>query len=183
MDDQHRHSLCARVRAIAIGPLPDPWREVARVAVGGLEWVGFASDSDLLLVVSSRGRGVFNALSGEKLARDHDDIGLDERRMEAEGIGPLRGQTVRMAGIGGGGLNRGTPDGWHLEVVAPDWPQQEVCLLEPYSMLFDPRPGHMGKAHRLSSESALVACGFSPTGHSLIVAASSGIAFFARHSS
>ncbi|QWP76178.1 hypothetical protein J5226_21730 [Lysobacter sp. K5869] len=182
MDDTHRQSLRTRIRAIEIGPPPDPWHEVARIAIGGLEWVGFEPDGDLLLVASSRGRGVFDMRSGEKLARDYHDIGLDDRRMETEGIGPLQGQTVRMAGIGGGGLNRGAHDGWHLEIAAPDWPQQDVFLIEPFSMLFDPRPAHAGKAHKLLSTWPLVAYGFSPTGQSFIVATSSDIVLFARDS-
>lgn len=182
MNDSFRQSLRDRARAIAIGPPPDPWREVARVAVGGLEGVGFAQGSDLLLVLSSRGRGMFDAGSAERIARDCNEAEADWQRLEAEGIGPLQGQIVRMAGIGGGGLTTSTHDGWRVELAAPDWPEQDVFLVEPYSMLFDPRPGRAGKAHKLISASALIACGFSPSGRCFIVATSSDIAFFARSS-
>ena len=43
---------------------PLPWRRQSTHAIGGLMAVGFGERSDLLLVVSSQGRGVFDCTTG-----------------------------------------------------------------------------------------------------------------------
>jgi len=53
-----------------IQPPPPPWQKVGVAAVGGLIMVGFAEDSDLLLVLSHDGAGVFDATCGARIARD-----------------------------------------------------------------------------------------------------------------
>jgi hypothetical protein len=49
---------------------PAPWKHQVTWAVGGLFQVGYVEDSDVLLVLSSAGRGMFDCLVGEKVARD-----------------------------------------------------------------------------------------------------------------
>lgn len=101
-----------RILSMATAPPPSPWNCVATATIGGLQSVGFGRGSDLLLVTSSQGRGVFNCLSGERLARDRDeDFFEDPTELEAAGIGPFDGTYVRMAGIHGGGLAATTSDG------------------------------------------------------------------------
>ncbi len=99
---------------------PAPWRRLPVFAVGGLFGVGYAPGSDLLLVLSSQGRGVFDCLAGEKLARDYDEAHdfLDVIRLTATGFGPLIGQAVRVGGLFGGGLPLTTTDGWCLDAQA-----------------------------------------------------------------
>jgi hypothetical protein len=107
---------------------PAPWRPRGAHAVGGLTDVGFGRGTDLLLVVSHDGRGVFDCLTGARVARDpsmpepDEDDWQDTHELEAEGIGPLAGQTVRTSGLAGGGLPEGTPDGWVAErpLIAAD---------------------------------------------------------------
>ncbi|MBX7174913.1 MAG: hypothetical protein K1X72_28310 [Pyrinomonadaceae bacterium] len=48
------------------------WKKVNSFAIGGLTQVGYAPNSDILLVVSHQGRGIFDCLIGEKIARDYD---------------------------------------------------------------------------------------------------------------
>ena len=107
-----------RMAAPVIGELPQPWRALQVFGVGGLFQVGYASNSDLLLVLSAQGRGVFDCLAGEKLARDYAEAHdfFDPVRLTSLGIGPLSETTVRMAGLFGGGLPLTTSDGWRLEV-------------------------------------------------------------------
>jgi hypothetical protein len=50
-----------------------PWKKIANHAVGGLFQIGYAEDSDLLLVLSHNGRGIFDCLTGERIARDTKD--------------------------------------------------------------------------------------------------------------
>ncbi len=66
-----------RLLAAPVVPAPEPWRPVFEyeygVPVGGLLGIGFAShpDSgiDLVMVVSRDGHGLFDAVTGEKIAR------------------------------------------------------------------------------------------------------------------
>jgi len=120
--NEHLASLLHQLRVLPIQPPPSPWKRVASYAVGGLTEIGFANQSDLVLVVSSNGRGVFDCTSGERLARDDDtaDWWYDPVQLQAAGIGPLDGQFIRLAGLHGGGLPLSTRDGWSLWLVAPD---------------------------------------------------------------
>ncbi|MGW4027238.1 hypothetical protein ACWEEL_38775, partial [Streptomyces sp. NPDC005009] len=76
----YQRALRDRLLAAPVVPAPAPWRPVFEytygVAVGGLLGIGFAthpdSGHDLVMVVSSDGHGLFDAVTGEKIARDRD---------------------------------------------------------------------------------------------------------------
>jgi hypothetical protein len=79
-----------------------PWKRLGVWAVGGLFQVGYAEDSDMLLVLSSQGRGVFDCHdANEKVARDYEEAHdfFDPVRLVGQGLGPHDGQSVRMAGL------------------------------------------------------------------------------------
>ena len=100
--------------------------------------MGFAERSDFLLAVSHDGRGLFDALSGKRLARDDSALSsawLKEVPYEATGIGVLGSAVVRLGGVLGGGLARITRDGWHLELIPVDWPNHTVFLEPPGSSI------------------------------------------------
>lgn len=161
--------------------LPAPWRALRSMAVGGLWHVGFAVDSDLLLVISSSGRGVIDCLTGEKVARDDADYYADSPKLEAEGIGPIEGQYVRLAGIHGGGLSHVTKDGWLIELHPLSWPEEEFFLCPPgQTMLWNPPSEKPTLSKIRPCPSSLVAYGFSPTGKSLVIATSSDLTIYSR---
>ena len=180
MNISRLESLRERIRALQPTRPPEPWALRASCAVGGLSSVGFARDSDLLLVVSSQGRGVFDGLSGERVARDHGDYAEDHLHLEAQGIGPLQGQTLRIAGAWGGGLALSTADRWSLHCVQVDWPGQDVVLIEPGSHLFGELYDRPAAMHKIHADSPLRACGFSATGRSLVIATHSELHLFSR---
>ena len=159
-----------RFRRMPVMPPPHPWRHVATHGIGGQRNVGFGSGTELLLVESSDGRGVFDCATGERVARDRTDhiAWDDEVALRAVGIGPLEGVVVRMAGLQGGGLPTATPDGWHVEVVCPDWPEAAVILEPSEALLWD--EGRAGGCVKICQVEALRACGFSDSGRSLVVA-------------
>ncbi|MFI6098102.1 hypothetical protein ACIA8G_21290 [Lentzea sp. NPDC051213] len=176
--------LRARFLAAPTVPAPPPWRPADShvVAIGGLLAVGFATDSgrDLLLVASTRGLGLFDTVTGERLARDREqDSGWpDDNDLTCQGIGPIAHRRVPMAGLAGGGLHTGT-EGWSVDVASPDWPNERVLLStgSPY------RGGEHGETwwHILHSRySELRAAGFSPSGVTLVVATSSDITLWTR---
>jgi hypothetical protein len=135
----YRARLLQRLRGLPLQAPPLPWRRLCVHAVGGLTEVGFASGTDLLLVVSSTGRGVFDCATGERVARDYGGIEhdwYDPVRLTARGIGPLEGQVVRIGGLLGGGLPLTTADGWGITMVFPDWPDGFAVLEPPGSSVF-----------------------------------------------
>lgn len=182
----HLLPLIARVRAAPVQLPHVPWRLLAAHAVGGLTDVGFGRGTDLLLVVSSRGRGVFDCLTGARVARDPHmpEIGEDDwqdlRELEALGIGPLGGQVVRTAGLAGGGLVLMTDDRWAVERLALDWPIESLLLVPPDSWIYEDRAGRSSDVAKIAEGSEVRAWGFSPTGRSLVLATSSDITIYGR---
>lgn len=163
--------LRKRLRRVPLGEPPAPWRKASVHTVGGLTGVGFAEGSDLLLVVSHQGRGLFDCPCGTRIARDEEPPHrgwYDPIRLIATGIGPLCDQPIRIAGLHGGGLPTCTDDGWRTTKIAPDWPRESIVL--------DPRNSTVlveGLSHgsiRIAEDIDIRAHGFSETGLSLIVA-------------
>jgi len=55
----------------------------------------------------------------------------DGQQPVCTGIGPLAGTAVRVTSIWGGGLIRVSEDGWSIDIVPVDWPEQRVILQPP----------------------------------------------------
>lgn len=177
---KHLRSRLTMIDKLERSQPPPPWRVVTRVAVGGLEGVGFADAAELLLVISSSGTGVFDCRSGERVARD-ESSDLDSVNLVASGIGPLAGQRVRMAGLNGGGLPNGTSDGWGIELYPPSWPDEELVLSQPGQTMLWTKPGQQVSLTKLGGfVTEIRAFGFSPSGRSLIIATSSDLEIFGR---
>jgi len=164
--------LREQMHAEPVAQSPPPWRMIVAAPVNGLFEIGFGEGehADLLLVVSSNGRDLFDCRSGEVVARDHEtehSEWYDPIRLRAAGIGPLHGQTIRLAGLHGGGLPRMTDDRWMLSMLYFHWPEAAALLQGPDSIsirianLEDPR-----------------ACGFSETGKTLVLAEPHGLQVF-----
>jgi hypothetical protein len=181
----------ARLLAAPVVPAPPPWRPALEpcAAVGGLLGIGFATHPDtghdLVMVVSHDGHGLFDAVTGERLARDRDPDPRDSTPDEAPdltcpGLGPIAGRRVHIAGLFGGGLHTGTGDGWTLEVVSPAWPNDRVLLSSGSAMPY-PEPHGEGWWHIFHADrSELRAAGFSPSGRTLAVATSSDLTLWTR---
>ena len=171
----------SHVIAAPIGEPPSPWRPVGSSAVGGLTDIGFAPHSDLLLVVSSQGRGVFDCLTGERVSRDasvpsgSEPDWFDTFELVAEGIGPIAKHPIRTAGLHGGGLALLTRDGWSVERLVFDWPDETLLLCHPWKHGYKP-----GEFVKVAVDSVVRAWGFSPTGRSLVLATSSDVTLWSR---
>ncbi|MGW6535163.1 hypothetical protein ACWGBV_05440 [Streptomyces sp. NPDC055051] len=184
----YQEGLRRRLLTAPVVPAPAPWRSVfgGPAAVGGLTGIGFGVDPatghDLVMVVSSQGYGVFDAVTGERIARDRDpeDDGPDGTPdLSCPWIGPLAGQRVRVAGLHGGGLH-GSGGGWCVDVEAPDWPHHRILLSSNGGNWYR-TPHTEGWWHVLHSTwSTLRAAGFSPTGRTLAVATSSDLTLWTR---
>jgi hypothetical protein len=187
---EHQRKLRERYLAAAVMPAPEPWQPVLdrRTPIGGLLGVGFAvhpdSGHDLVMVVSSQGHGIFDAVTGETIARDPDpdpETSTPDAHPElaCPGLGPLTGVSVRIAGLFGGGLDSTTPDGWTLDVVSPEWPNDRVILSADGGAHSGPAGGTWWHVFH-SDYSALRAAGFSPSGLTLAVATSSDLTLWTR---
>ena len=158
---------------LAVQEPPAPWKRCVTWSVGGLFQVGYAENSDLLLVLSSQGRGIFNCLTGEKVARDYEEAHdfFDPIRLLAQGFGPLEDRRIRMAGLFGGGLPLTTEDEWGLEEEAPAWPMRSI-LLTPPPIEREDGSHIIGEPIVIGDDGAceLRAYGFSETGRSFVIA-------------
>ncbi|GIH05321.1 hypothetical protein Rhe02_33880 [Rhizocola hellebori] len=187
---EYQQQLRDRFLGAPVMPAPAPWiglhGQNTTIAVGGLIGVGFALDpvtgADLLMVTSHNGRGLFDSASGTRTARDYDadlcyPIGPD---LSCPGIGVLDDTRVRIAGLFGGGLHATTGDGWKIDVVAPDWPNERILLsgrgADAYRGMLGADWWHIFH----SNYSELRAAGFSPSGRTLVVATSSDITVWHR---
>lgn len=151
-----------------------PWKKVADHAVGGLFQVGYAEDADLLLVLSHNGRGVFDCLTGERIARDAGNVydHFNTSKLLAAGFAAINGQQVRMAGLYGGGLPLSTKDGWYLESRK----KTDEVLLSKAALIKETEYALVGEGKLCE----LRAFGFSETGKSFVVATSCSLIIFAR---
>jgi hypothetical protein len=101
----YQRDLRDRLSSVPVLPAPAPWQPVFEpcAAVGGLLGIGFAthpdSGNDLLMVVSTAGHGLFDADTGERIARDRDpdpETGTPDAAADltCPGLGPVAGSRV-----------------------------------------------------------------------------------------
>lgn len=149
------------------------WQKLSINAVGGLLQVGYAESSDLLLVLSNNGRGIFDCLTGVKIARNNQYVFdyFDEATLIAAGFNILEGQAIKTAGLFGGIISPETSDGWKLiERESKDLIKNIYLkyLAEDEVFVANEEPCE------------LRAFGFSPTEKSFIIATSCEVAIFSK---
>ena len=160
-----------RLRVSDVRKPPPPWRLTGVYAVGNLHYVGYAPDSDLILVVSSTGRSVMDCLAGERIARCYDeDFELDEETLICRGIDPIPND-IRVAGLQGGQLTTTTQDGWEMM-------RDEYGWFDPF--IFIRKPGGGSTKIAWITACSLRAFGFSETGKSFVIATSCDLTVFNR---
>ncbi|WP_037868972.1 hypothetical protein [Streptomyces sp. NRRL S-813] len=188
---EYQKAMRDRLLAAPVVSAPAPWQPVFDpcVPVGGLLGIGFTthpdSGHDLVMVVSHDGHGLFDAVTGEKIARDRDPSPQDSTPdatadLTCPGLGPVADSRVHIAGLFGGGLHTTTADSWLLEVVTPAWPHDRVLLSRDGGL---PHSGPYGQRwwHIFHSDySELRAVGFSPSGQTIAVATSSDLSLWTR---
>ena len=169
-----------RIREAAIGEPPEPWVLLGTIAIGGITEVGFADDSEVLLMLSGHDRELIDCRSGKRLARDtgteHRSSWYGPHDLIGNGFGPLHGRQIRLAGASGGGLCFFAPDGWGAVRCPIDWPEEYLLLTAPYYSIHQLTTPFW----KLDKTREAVAWGFSFTGNSLIAATAEGLTIFAR---
>jgi hypothetical protein len=140
----------------------DAWEPVTVAAVGGLTDVGFSSDGAFLLVLGHHGRGLFDCHSGERVAREgQDDWAFLDDGGYAEGIGPLKGRRLGVAGLMSAGRLPTQAGAWNAVRVA------DGVVLH----------GLHGRQHLVETEEVR-AFGFDPTGRTFVLATPSTLSLF-----
>ena len=177
---EHLAPIIKKISKLKVESLPAPWALVSSISVGGLRSVGFDRNTDLLLIVSSQGRGVVDCLSGVKIARDEEEYYENEEHLEAKGIGLIENKIINMAGLFGGGLPTTTEDNWSLESVTINWPAKSILLVEPGSDLYGSIHNYPDKFSKIEEMDTIKAYGFSHTGKTLIIATSSDVTIYGR---
>jgi hypothetical protein len=167
--DAHEQArLDAEARAF-LRHLDLPFHLVGTVPVGGLRSMGFSEDGAYLLVVSEEGRTVIDPQSTAQVARDTMRYLVGQDRGEAAGIGPIRGQIVRVGGPYGGLLPMETPDGWGIYVENEDEPDPAVLVFAPLEEGFEGLDDEdEPQVWRLERAEGILAAGFSPDGRWLV---------------
>jgi len=161
------------------------WQHKNTFAIGGLENVGFSPDSDLLIVLSSQGEGIFDCKEGLKIARESNNGDwwnrFDEITNSIVGFNVLENINIKTHGLyGEDNLPKITEDFWILEKTSPmpdDKPFEKYLVQKIY--LISPN-----KKKRIfitkDGPCELRAYGFSDTGKTMIVASSCEIVIYAK---
>ncbi len=175
---EHLEPLTKKLLSLKIEK-PPPWELQTVISVDGLSSDGFDRDTENFLILSHSGRGVVNCSTGEKTARDYEDY-YENKYLEAEGIGCLKGKLIKMAGLLGGGLPISTEDGWCLESMTINFPEEMILLVEPGSDLYGMTCNRPDNFTKIEQQANIRAYGFSYTGQSFIVATSSDVSIYNR---
>lgn len=128
--EENRKRLINLLERIKVKKNPEGWRHVMSMGVGGLLSVGFSKNkTNLLLVVSSSGRSLIDCSTGDKIERDYEEYeGLDDWNLTCMGIGALKDEKIIVCGLNSGGLPQSNSAGETLELVSPNWPEQDLIL-------------------------------------------------------
>lgn len=158
---------------------PDGW-EFEQFSVGGLTEVGFSEKRpDLLLVISSNGRGLFDCSKLERVERDDSDkYYIDYSNLICNGIGDLKNEKIRIAGLHGGGLPTGNSHGDRIDIVALDWPKIDLIFQPKWSSIYSERDAE--KCFNIYSSYTLRVYGFSQTGDCFVIGTSSDLLIFKK---
>ncbi len=178
--EKHRKNIYNKLEQIPYAESPDGWTFKGNFSIGGLEYFGFDESSDLLLVVSSNGRGIIDLAKAEKITRDYtDNFELDETLLICEGFDVLKDKSIKLAGkYGGSILPISNSFGDCLQKVSPLYPCEDViyqpafenCLIE----------GHNKNCVRIY-RGFLYCFGFSFSGNYFVIADDIGILFWERN--
>lgn len=178
----HREKICNTLEQIPSAISPVGWTYKGSFNVGGFEYFGFDESSDLLLVVSSNGRGIIDLAKAEKVARDYtDDFDLDESLLTCSGFDILKDKVIKLAGkYGGSILPVSSKLGDSLRRVSPLFPCEDVIYQPAFEDCFV--EGHNRNCVRIY-RGFLYCFGFSYSGNYFVIADDNGISFWERNNS
>ena len=155
------------------------WQLKNEWAVGGLLEAGFHTGTDLLMVLSGQGRGIFDCMDGIQIARDNTDFyrkQWDAATGIVTGFGPLEGSDIICGGFEYPNiLPQDTIDGWEVKrfrEAGNNTLAERLCISNKHTQVQFHIASFPFGIHR--------AYGFSDTGRSFIAASSSDLIIWSR---
>lgn len=161
------------------------WTHKNTFAIGGLENVGYAPRQDCLIVLSSQGLGIFDCISGEKIARLNNDVdwlqSFNQDTNSIIGFDVLDKIEISTCGLyGEDHLPKATDDDWTLALSLPEPDDKpfDNYLIRKIHLISPDKKQKILVAKDGACE--LKAFGFSDTGQSFVVALSCEITIYSR---
>jgi len=154
---------------------PNGWKKIT-FAIGGLTEIGFSKQNpNLLLVISSQGRGIIDCQKRELIERDNDTNWdwIDSYEMTSKGIGVLSNEIILVSGLHGGGLPLMNKNGDGLLYMATEWPIIDIIFEPNFKSIY--KENEAKECSRIFHEYELRAYGFSYDGETFVIATSSEI--------
>ena len=179
-EDENKKRLHSLVNQTKKTDAPKGWRKTV-FAIGGLSEIGFSKQySNLLLVISSQGRGVINCESSELLDRDYDTNfdWIDSYELTAKGIGILSNEKVIVSGLHGGGLPLMNKNGDSLIFMATEWPIIDIIFEPNFKSIY--KEDQVKECFEIFHDYELRTYGFSYDGKTFVIATSSEINIYRK---
>jgi hypothetical protein len=179
-DDENRLRLEKLVDQTKKVEVPIGW-EKQTFAIGGLNSVGFSKKfPEMLLVVSSQGRGLIDCSKFELIGRDYDDSWnwMDAYELWAMGIGKLSDEKIAVGGVDGGGLPFSNKHGDSIEFMATQWPIIDLVFASNYKSLYV--ENETQDCFRIFHDYELKTYGFSYDGNYFVTATSSEVNIYRK---
>ena len=179
-EQENRLRLQKLVDLTKVSDTPDGWMKET-FAVGGLSEVGFSKKQpELLLVVSSQGRGAIDCSKLELIDRDYNDDfdWINYQELWAIGIGKLEGEKIMVGGLHGGGLPNYNGFGDGIQYMATEWPIIDLIFEPKSKSVFNESTGK--DCFKIFHDYELRNYGFSYDGQYFIIATSSEVNVFKK---
>lgn len=179
-DDENRLRLQNLVDKTKKVEAPTGWKKET-FAIGGLHSVGFSKKiPEMLLVVSSQGRGLIDCSKLELIGRDYNDSWewMNSYELWTIGIGELSAEKIVVGGIDGGGLPFSNKYGDSIQFMATQWPIIDLIFEPHYKSLY--KENETKDCFRIFHDYELKAYGFSYDGNYFITATSSDVNIYKK---
>ena len=179
-EDENKKRLQNLVNQTKATDEPNGWKKNT-FAIGGLTEIGFSKQNpDLLLVISSQGRGVIDCQNSKLIERDNDTNWdwIDSYEMTSKGIGLLSNEKIHVSGLHGGGLPLMNKNGDNLLYMATEWPIIDIIFEPNFKSIY--KENEAKECFRIFHDYELRAYGFSYDGETFVIATSSEIDIYRK---
>ena len=179
-EDENKKRLQNLVNKTKKTEEPNGWKK-NKFAIGGLTEIGFSKlNPNLLLIISSQGRGVVDCQNNELIERNRDANldWIDLYEMTSQGIGILSKEKILVSGLHGGGLPLRNKNGDGLLYMATEWPIIDIIFEPNYKSIY--KENEAKECFRIFHNYELRAYGFSYDGETFVIATSSEINIYRK---
>lgn len=179
-EDENKKRLQSLVKQTIKANEPQGWIKTV-FEIGGLSEIGFSKQHpNLLLVISSQGRGIIDCERSELIKRDYDTNWdwIDSYELIAQGIGILSNEKIFVSGLHGGGLPVMNKNGDHLLFMGTEWPIIDIIFEPNFRSIY--KENQATECFRVFHDYELRAYGFSYDGETFVVATSSEISIYRK---